>query len=272
MDERLALRAGVPVMNRLVAISLVLAFALCATGTASAQKVFTGKLQVRHADDFRHARQQTTWTLRTAGGHRIPVLPTSPTNVRSGSKVTVRGRKVGRWLEGKVRERGGPRVHAATALGSHRVAVVLLNFATDADPTPWTPAQVNQRIFTASDSTAAFYTEESGGDISVTGDVFGWYTVAGPTTYCNVDLWASEARDALAADGKSLASYDNVMYVFPQQSSCNWAGLGELPGSQTWLNGDISVRVAAHELGHNFGLHHASNYYCTSNGAAVSIS
>jgi hypothetical protein len=50
-------------------------------------------------------------------------------------------------------------------------------------------------------------------------------------------------------------------------SECGWAGLAELPGDQLWLNGDISVRVASHELGHNMGVHHASALACP--GAAV---
>ncbi|MEA2448402.1 MAG: hypothetical protein QOG63_334, partial [Thermoleophilaceae bacterium] len=138
--------------------------------------------------------------------------------------------------------------------------------------TPWTPAEVRGDVFDDPDSTAAFYDEESYGQIHLTGDVLGWYTVAGPTDSCNVDTWAQQARDAAAADGRDLTLYDHVAYVFPQQSSCNWAGLGELPGSQTWMNGTTAVRVVAHELGHNMGLHHASSYSCTSGGVAVTIS
>lgn len=259
-------------MNRLLAAAAAAAaaLALLACASASAQPVYRGKLEIRHADDFAHARGQTSWTL-VRGHRRLPILPTAQVNARSGEHVTVRGRKVGGWLEGKVRTRPGGRIHAASALGLHNVAVVLVNFANDTRQ-PWTPAYVTQRIFTDSDSTAAFYNEESYGDVSVTGHVFGWYTIAATTGQCDVDGWASQARDAVTAAGDSLDGYDNVMFVFPQQSSCNWAGLGELPGSQTWLNGDISVRVAAHELGHNLGLHHASSYTCTRGGVPVTMS
>ena len=257
-------------MRRAFAASLVVLAAGSAAPAPADAKVFRGKLVVRHSDDFRHGRGLTTWKLRTADGRRIPVLPTRPTKLRSGTRVTIRGSRRGRFIRGAVRRRGGASLRAASALGTRSVAVVLLNFAGDARE-PWTPAHVDQRIFTDSNSTAAFYAEQSGGDIEVTGDVFGWYTVDGPTSYCNVDLWASQARAAAAEAGDDLSTYDHVMFVFPQMASCGWAGLGELPGSQTWLNGDISVRVAAHELGHNIGLHHASSYHCTSGGAPVTL-
>jgi hypothetical protein len=254
--------------RRLTAATFVLILALCACAPASA-KTFEGKLEVVHADDFAHGRGETNWTLRT-GHRRIPIRPTAVPRAGSGDKVAVRGRKSGRWLEGKVIRRGGPRVKAASALGNHKVAVILINFAGDASE-PWTPAQVRDRIFDdPASSTAAFYNEESGGDVTVTGDVFGWYTISASNNSCDVDTWAQQAQAAVGPS--TLAAYDNVMYVFPDQSSCNWAGLGELPGRQTWLNGDISVRVAAHELGHNLGLHHASSYSCTSNGVAVTWS
>jgi hypothetical protein len=255
----------------LVSLALLASLALTAPAGAAPVKLYKGKLVVRHTDDFRHGLGETTWTLRTKRGRELPLRPDRAPLARSGTKVKVKGRRVGPWLEGAVRRRGGAPLHAATALGTHKVAVILVNFPTDTR-TPWTPAQVAGRVFTDSDSTAAFYDEESYGNIHLTGDVLGWYTIAGPTDGCDVDAWAAQARDAAAADGRNLSLYDHVAYVFPQQSSCGWAGLGEMPGSQVWINGTTAVRVIAHELGHNMGLHHASSYSCTSGGAAVTLS
>src|SRR5207248_1010905 len=212
-------------------------------------------------------------------GHRIALLPTTVPNVASGTPVVVRGRRVGhRVISGRVRARRGKAVHAAGFNGPQKVAVLLFNFAADTSQ-PWTPDYVRQRIFTASDSSSAFYREESYGDVYLTGklrsdgDVFGWYTIAADPATCDVDTWASQARAAAAAAGVDLTGYDHFIYAFPQQASCGgWAGLGELPGTQSWVNGDLSVRVVAHELGHNMGLHHASSYSCTSGGAPVAIS
>jgi hypothetical protein len=258
-------------MSRLAVAFAVLLAVAAAAPSAAVAKVFTGKLEVRHTDDFRHGRGLTTFALRTESGKRLPLLPSKAPAVRSGTAVKVKGTRVGPWLEGRVRRRGGAPLRAATALGEHRLAVVLVNFTTDAR-TPWTPEYVEERVLTAADSTAAFYAEESYGAIDVTGDVLGWYTISAPTAGCDVDLWADQARAASSAAGNSVAAYDNVMYVFPRQSSCRWAGLGEVPGSQSWLNGTIAVDVAAHELGHNLGLHHASSYACSSGGTAVTLS
>ena len=48
-----------------------------------------------------------------------------------------------------------------------------------------------------------------------------------------------------------------------------WAGLAYLPGTSSWINGSMNLRVVGHELGHNFGVHHASTLACTNAGASV---
>ena len=46
-----------------------------------------------------------------------------------------------------------------------------------------------------------------------------------------------------------------------------------MPGTESWINGDLSVRVTGHELSHNLGLHHAGAWFCTgASGQAVAIS
>jgi hypothetical protein len=255
----------------------IAAAALLAPAAPVAHGEYRGKLEIRHSDDFARERTQTNYRLVT-GGRRIPLTLARAPRTPSGSRVIVRGRRIGSRIRGTVLARGLVRAAGVTA-GPRKTAVILVNFATDATPQPWTPDVVRQRVFTASNSTSAFYSEESYGDVSLTGklhadgDVFGWYTIPGPTAGCDVDAWATQAKAAAAADGFSATGYQHIVYAFPYQASCGgWAGLGELPGRQSWMNGNTSVRVVAHELGHNMGLHHASSLTCSAGGATVAYS
>ena len=128
--------------------------------------------------------------------------------------------------------------------------------------------------FTNTNSVAAYYAENSWGQLTITGDVFGWYTIPDNDTGCATNTWANSANAAAAAAGVNLGTYDNVVYAFPSAASCGWSGLGQMPGRLTWLNGGsaMSLRVMAHELGHNFGTHHSSSLNCTSSGTRVSLS
>jgi len=50
----------------------------------------------------------------------------------------------------------------------------------------------------------------------------------------------------------------NTALLWPENSGCWYGGLGEMPGSFTWMN-HTHPGIWAHELGHNMGLPHASS-------------
>ena len=78
----------------------------------------------------------------------------------------------------------------------------------------------------------------------MTGDVFGWFTVSRTsTTTCDYSAWGNAARTAATNAGVDLSSYQSVMYYWPQQTACSWAGLGQLPGSTIWPLQKMSVPV-----------------------------
>ena len=224
-----------------------------------------GALRGVHADDFAAGRSTTSWRLER-DGQSVPLLPTSlPALTPEDNRVEVQGEEVAGQLTGSV---SAEAPLGAPALGPRKLAVIMVNFTSDKS-TPWTASQVRQRIFTGIDSASAFYREESYGQVWFTGktgnldgDVYGWYTLGTPTGGCPYANWGTAARQAAAADGFQTQDYQHIMYVFPSQSSCNWAGLAYMPGVTSWINGDLSVRVTAHELGHNLGLHHAGSYDC----------
>ena len=58
--------------------------------------------------------------------------------------------------------------------------------------------------------------------------------------------------------GITTSGYDNYVYILPS-GSCGWAGLGMIGSGQSWIAGNFCswADVSAHELGHNFGMHHA---------------
>jgi hypothetical protein len=228
-----------------------------------------GRLEIRHTDDFLHRESSTRYTLLQRQS-RIAVRPTAPPRVASGSRVVVRGKKRGRVIRGDVRPLPGVRP-AAAPLGTWDTAVLLFNFTSDRSQ-PWTPADVTQRLFTDSNSVNVFFQEQSWNQVDLAGQVYGWYELQQTGAGCDVDAWATEARQIATNAGVNLNAYDSVAYVFPDQADCNWGGLAELPGDELWLNGNISVRVASHELGHNMGVHHAASLRCTAGGAYVSIS
>ena len=46
-----------------------------------------------------------------------------------------------------------------------------------------------------------------------------------------------------------------LVYVFPKVTGCGWLGLGYVGSSGAWINGENTVLVFGHELGHNFGVY-----------------
>lgn len=77
---------------------------------------------------------------------------------------------------------------------------------------------------------------------------------------CNASLIARQAKKEAVRQGFDLSQYEHVMYVLPRTAKCGWGGLGVLgcvKQCNTWIKWNKSL-VYAHELGHNFGMHHAS--------------
>ena len=157
------------------------------------------------------------------------------------------------------------------AIATARIAAVLINF-TDLATRPYTTSQVASALYGSATSAKAYFEEESKGRMTVSGAVFGWYTINATTTGCNWSNWMTLGTAAANAAGANLAAYTNVMFIFPGTSQCGFAGIGYVPGTITMLNGTLSVQVMTHELGHNYGLGHANAINCVVNGTRVSLS
>lgn len=137
---------------------------------------------------------------------------------------------------------------------------------------PWTKSFVRGLYFTNTKSVAAYFSEVSNSSMTITGDVFGYFTITAKTTSCNYGDWATTARQMATASGINLSSYDHVVHAFGKVSACPWGGMAQVYGKYNWINGSMTPFVTMHELGHNLGAHHASTMTCSSGGSRVPMS
>ncbi len=284
---------------------LVAAPVSAASPGGATTETLTGTLTSVHEDAFATGQESERYFLTSGAAHFELVFGDGGPAGQNGAEVTVTGTLDGRTLHvarsggnslrirmqgplsaittsgasvGSVGSSGSPGTSAATpsalTAGSPAhasIAAVLINFS-DLKTQPFTTAQAATALYNSTTSAKSFYEEESKGRMTVSGAVFGWYTLAAATTGCDWQTWVTLATNAANAAGANLASYTNVVFVFPSTSQCGFAGLGYVPGSVSLLNGTLSVQVMTHELGHNFGLGHANAISCTENGTRVALS
>ncbi len=232
------------------------------------------------------------YTVRDERGKRTKVTfkGEPPAGMAPGAKVRIKGHRSGDSLvvdgDGSVLADAGSTATALDAAGvvadagspvTRKLAVILVNFASN-PVQPYTASYAAGVLFTNTNSVAAFYAAESYGALTLTGDVSGWHTITYDTSTCDTAAIQSRADAKATAAGVVLSDYTHVTYIFPHLNACSFAGRAQIPGSRSWIN-TISATspkihdwVVAHELGHNFGVHHANSYSCTTGGTRVPLS
>jgi hypothetical protein len=232
--------------------------------------------------DPEHGTSRFDYFLELADGRWLPLDLVQDPDLEPNYRVVVEGELVGERYQVRTI---APAADAAPEVGTtqqpliaaspKKVAVILFNFSNDTSQ-PIDAVKAKEIVFSGTSSSNAYYKEISYGVRSLvgatdtSGDVFGWYTIDQTNAGCDYSGWGSAARTKAQAAGVNFANYDHVVHYFPKNGNCGFSGVGQLPGKYNWINASGSQTIS-HELGHNFGVHHASSYRCTESNVPVPI-
>ncbi|MGO9873327.1 MAG: hypothetical protein ACLPVY_05955 [Acidimicrobiia bacterium] len=219
-----------------------------------------GTLMVAHGDNFATGAMIMQTELRTASAVVPLTVPRSEhAQIVSlaGQQVQMRGARLAASVVVSAVSPMVARAASTPVARSMRVAVVLLRLpGTTAEPV--TKAAVQSSVFGATKSVADWYSQTSGGQVAVTGTVYGYYD---GVRSCDLATELSVGAAAAAKDGYVASNYTNLVVYTPDQA-CNFSGMAWIGVSGVFLNGTVLPGVIEHELGHNLGLMHAGASAC----------
>jgi len=226
-----------------------------------------GTLEILHEDDFENFKSRNFYFLRQ-GDNRLSLHPVGDMpGVISGSKVRVTGLQLDRDIIFSTENTIEVLEAASTLVSGVQMTAVAFFDGGDLGSPP-TLAEVDQLIFGDTD---AFHQENSYGNISLAGDAFGPYTAA---TACPNTAEMIQIVDP----DIFFPSYSRIIFV---SSSCSTSSGTVGKVNIDTADGTVSVSisrvgwytsgsfdphyrqfVAAHEMGHNFGVMHANGWTC----------
>ncbi len=237
--------------------------------------VYTGPVEIVVADDFEGGASTAIYQFMRDG---LPVSAyqssSAAPSVRCGDIVRLEGVRVGDTMavgRAEVTRRGAEE-SMCKPTGPQKVAVILVSFP--GGPAPATPpSSLRKLLFDGgSPSANSWYREKSQDRLSLSGDVFGPYTL--DRAYSCSETMAMRAAAIRAADRDiDFREFQRYFLVFPPVRDCIFGGMatlgcgeiqsdeGPILASWAWFNdyADPALMLGTylHEFGHNLGLGHS---------------
>lgn len=226
-----------------------------------------GEIKTLIIEDFEKKESQTLLFLKTQDMREYNLfLAKKDIHFSSGTKVRVKGILLDQNLAASGPSNGDVTIleyAAVTIPTDKKVAIILVNFQNDTRQ-PYTK-EYTQTILNFA---AAYYNEVSFGKLTLSGDIYGYYTLPIDAT-CNDIPTHNEIIKAADSD-IYFPNYTTVVMVTNQGCGGGRAYVG--PVDITTADGIVNVGdawvwsmaqyVFTHELGHTFDLWHANFYNC----------
>ena len=232
---------------------------------------YTGPVETTVQDQPALKRSIQTYVFES-GGATVTAHGGPSLSLRCGDQARLEGLRIGNTalVTAAGLEHRADAVAECKTDGVQKVAVILANFPGKPAPT-LTKAQISDLVFgTSGRSVVNFYKEASYGQVTLTGDVFGWYTLDrayGCDEFLQLRTAALKAADAEI----DFTRYSRVL-VIHAGADCETVGQGTIgcqslssPGerfrasyaSVGFTQAEDLLITTIHEFGHNFGLNHA---------------
>jgi len=257
-----------------------------AAALLESQGIWDGELETAIQDNFGAGTALRHAYFRITGGDRVQVLndPGFPA-ARDFCPQPMRlaGLKVGSVVQASSAQALVTEpVSVCSPLGTQQTAVFLLNYPSIALNSDWTIPNANSIAFGASNSIASYVSEVSHGKATVSGQVYGPYTL--DTNFTCFEDPLNIANAAVRAIGTSinLRIYQRLFFIVPPASDCSGGSRGVssvgcwtltlADGGSTQVslsqasnspgvtyNSSSSRFVITHEYGHGLGVSHASS-------------